>query len=63
MAEFSAYVADVAAGLTAAFPDSWDAGFVSATVSHAITFQTWASLQDQNLPNAAKVTLVLRWLE
>lgn len=63
MAEFSSYVAAVATDIVAAFPDSWDAPFVNATVFHAFLFQTWASLQDQNLPNAAKVALVIRWLE
>ena len=63
MAEFSGYVATVAADLVAAFPGCWDATIVRPTVSHALQFQTWASLQDQNLPNAAKVSLVISWLQ
>lgn len=35
---------------------------LAATVHHALAFQTWQSLEQQGLSDAAKVALVGRWI-
>lgn len=36
---------------------------LTATLRHALAYQTWSSLEDRRLDTAGKVALVMRWLD
>jgi AcrR family transcriptional regulator len=62
MAEFSAYLDGVAAGLIAAFDAGLDTAHIAPTIRHALRFLTWADLDEQGLDDGAKVDLLSHWL-
>lgn len=62
MAEFAVYLDGVSAGLISAFGPIPDKSHIAPTIRHALHFQTWADLEDQNLDDGAKVALVSHWL-
>jgi AcrR family transcriptional regulator len=61
MARFDTYLDVVAETLVAAFPEA-ERTLVAATVHHAATFQSWATLDAQGLTNPMKAATVAAWL-
>lgn len=63
MAEFRAYLADIASDLTKSLAPSTKARkAVAATLGHAVRFTTWQSLAATGLGDAASARLVCDWL-
>jgi len=64
LAAYDAYVEEVAEGLA----DDLDASKrarvqAAATLRHALSFTAWQNLEELGLDDAAKVSLVERWLD
>lgn len=62
MAEFAAYLEEVAKALVAGFDEDPDREVIAATIRHALHFMTWADLEEQGLNDEAKLTVVFYWL-